>query len=161
MKEYYLFLDESKPNANFMNFTLGGVIVEKQDYENNIKPLVNRLKKECFGNEEVILHEIDIRKKEGDFIGITKIQQETFFRNLNDLFIKQDSISVMAVSINIDDLDKIYRVEDRNDIYYISLQLIMENFVQFLSCHDGIGIIYLETTDNFNNTKLQNLFHLK
>lgn len=160
MKEYYLFLDESKPNANFMNFTLGGVIVEKQDYENNIKPFVNRLKKECFGNEAVILHEIDIRKKEGDFLGITKIQQETFFRNLNDLFIKQDSISVMAVSINIDDLDKMYRVEDRNDIYYISLQLIMENFVQFLSCHDGIGIIYLETTDNFNNTKLQNLFHL-
>lgn len=25
MKEYYLFLDESKPNTNFRNFTLGGV----------------------------------------------------------------------------------------------------------------------------------------
>lgn len=29
MKEYYLFLDESKPNTNFRNFTLGGVVIEK------------------------------------------------------------------------------------------------------------------------------------
>lgn len=29
MKEYYLFLDESKSNSNFRNFTLGGVAIEK------------------------------------------------------------------------------------------------------------------------------------
>lgn len=40
-----------------------------------IKPLVNDLKKECFGDEHVILHEIDIRNKTGDFEGITKEQQ--------------------------------------------------------------------------------------
>ena len=29
MKEYFLFLDESKPNTNFKNFTLGGIAIEK------------------------------------------------------------------------------------------------------------------------------------
>ena len=55
MKEYYLFLDESKPNTNFQNFTLGGIAIEKEVYENQLKPLVNALKKECFGDDQVIL----------------------------------------------------------------------------------------------------------
>ena len=36
----------------------------------------------------------------------------------------------------------------------------MENFAQFLSVNDGVGTVYLETTDTVNNTKLQNLFYL-
>ena len=50
MKEYYLFLDESKPNTNFQNFTLGGIAIEKEVYENQLKPLVNALKiwESCF-----------------------------------------------------------------------------------------------------------------
>ena len=40
MKEYYLFLDESKPNTNFQNFTLGGIAIEKDLYEKKFKPFV-------------------------------------------------------------------------------------------------------------------------
>lgn len=160
MKEYYLFLDESKPNTNFPNFTLGGVAIEREKYEIEIKPIINSLKIECFGSDQVILHEIEIRKKQGDFSNITKVQQEKFFSGLNKLFLESDSLSVLAVSMNLADLDKLYKVDDRNDIYYISLQLLMENFVQFLSAHDGVGTVYLETTDAVNNAKLQNLFHL-
>ena len=46
MKEYFLFLDESKPNTNFKNFTLGGIAIEKDMYETQLKPLVNTLKNE-------------------------------------------------------------------------------------------------------------------
>lgn len=160
MKKYILFLDESKPNTNFSNFTLGGIAIEKETYELKLKPLVKALKEECFGDTEIILHEIEIRKKEGDFKGISKEQQESFFEKLNRLFLENDFFSVLAVSVNIEDLDRLYKVEDRNDIYYIALQLLMENFVQFLSENDGEGIVYLETTDSASNTKLQNLFHL-
>ncbi|MCM1125685.1 MAG: DUF3800 domain-containing protein [Lachnospiraceae bacterium] len=160
MKEYYLFLDESKPNTNFQNFTLGGVAIEKEKYELEIKPDVKKIKIDCFGSDQVILHEIDIRKKEGDFEGITKRQQSDFFNRLGHLFIDNDFLTVFAVSINLSDLDKLYKAEDRNDIYYIALQLLMENYVQFLSVHEGKGYIYLETTDDVNNAKLQNLFHL-
>ncbi|MBQ6888689.1 MAG: DUF3800 domain-containing protein [Lachnospiraceae bacterium] len=160
MKEYYLFLDESKPNTNFQNFTLGGIAIEKEVYENQLKPLVNALKKECFGDDQVILHEIDIRNKTGDFVGITKEQQKKCFEDLGKLFLENAFFSVLAVSVNINDLDNLYKVEDRNDIYYIALQLLMENFAQFLSSNDGIGTIYLETTDAVNNKRLQNLFHL-
>lgn len=67
---------------------------------------------------------------------------------------------MLAVSVNMEDLDKLYKEGDRNDIYYIALQLLMENFVHFLCLHNGMGTIYLETTDAVNNKKLQNLFHL-
>lgn len=160
MKEFLLFLDESKPNTNFQNFTLAGIAVEKEVYDAQLIPLVNQLKVECFGNDKVILHEIEIRKKEGCFEGITKQQMEEFFGKLGKLFKENDLFTVFAVSVNIDDLDKLYRKDDRNDIYYIALQLLMENFTQFLSENDGIGSIYLETTDAVNNKRLQNLFHL-
>lgn len=160
MKEYILFLDESKPNSNFQNFTLGGVIVEKDIYEAQVKPAVNVIKTACFFDTRVILHEIDIRRKRESFIGITKEQQEKFFSMLNSLFINNDFLSVMAVSVNISDIDKLYATDDRNDIYYIALQLLMENFVHFLSNNNGIGTIYLETTDPVNNRRLQNLFYM-
>lgn len=160
MKEYYLFLDESKPNSNFENFTLGGVAIEKSEYEESLKPAINIIKKECFGDEQVILHEIEIRRKTGVFKGITKKQQRTFFEELNNLFFGDIEFYVLSVSVDIDNIDKVYKAEQRNDIYYISLQLLMENFVHFLLENDGVGTIYLETTDAVNNRRLQNLYHL-
>lgn len=159
MKEYYLFLDESKPNTNFRNFTLGGVVVEKSIYENNVRPETVKLKKECFGDENIILHEIDIRKKQGEYKGITKEQQEIIFSKLDKLF-ENNEIEVLAVSINLDDLDMLYGTNERNDIYYIALQLLMENYVHFLISNEGKGQLYLESTDAVNNSKLQNLFHM-
>ena len=159
MKEYYLFLDESKPNTNFRNFTLGGVVIEKNVYENIIKPETLKIKRECFGNDDVILHEIDIRKKQGEYISVTKQQQEKFFAKLENLFASSEVI-VLAVSINIDELDMLYGENDRNDIYYIALQLLMENYTHFLIANDGTGELYLESTDAVNNSKLQNLFHM-
>lgn len=159
MKEYYLFLDESKPNTNFRNFTLGGVVIEKNVYENIIRPEVVKLKKDCFGDENIILHEIDIRKKQGSYKAITKDNQEKFFVKLEELFEKNE-IEVLAVSINLDELDKLYDANERNDIYYIALQLLMENYVHFLISNEGKGQLYLESTDAVNNSKLQNLFHM-
>lgn len=159
MKEYYLFLDESKPNTNFRNFTLGGVVIEKNVYENTIKPEILRIKREIFGNDDVILHEIDIRKKQGQYATVTKDQQEDFFAKLENLFMSSEII-VLAVSINIDELDILYGENDRNDIYYIALQLLMENYTHFLIANDGTGELYLESTDAVNNSKLQNLFHM-
>lgn len=159
MKEFYLFLDESKPNTNFCNFTLGGIVVEKNIYENIIKPKTIKLKEDCFGNDKVILHEIDIRKRQSDFASITIDQQKSFFNNLENLFLNNE-IEVLAVSININELNDLYDENDRNDIYYIALQLLMENYTHFLIKNDGNGNLYLESTDAVNNAKLQNLFYM-
>ena len=64
----------------------------------------------------------------------------------------------MAVSININELNNLYDENNRNDIYYIALQLLMENNTHFLTTNDGNGDLYLESTDSVNNAKLQILF---
>ena len=160
MNEYILFLDESKPNTNFQNFTLGGIVIEKKAYERKLKPAINDLKNKCFGSEKIILHESELRCKNGEFTGVTREQQKNFFDQLADILSDIDELRVLAVSINTFDLDRLYKADDRNDIYFIALQLLMENYVQFLSANEGIGMVYLETTDSANNTKLQNQFHL-
>lgn len=66
-------------------------------YEIQLKPLVNSLKKECFGNNQVILYEISIRNKAGDFIDITKEQQEKIFESLGRLFLDNDFFSLLAI----------------------------------------------------------------
>ena len=74
--------------------------------------------------------------------------------------INNNEIEIFAVSINLDDLDMLYGINERNDIYYISLQLLMENYVHFLISNEGKGQLYLESTDAVNNAKLQNLFYM-
>lgn len=158
MNEFYLFLDESKPNTNFNNFTLGGIIVEKQVYEKLVKPAVKEIKKECFDDSEIILHEIDIRGKKREFSEITRETQEKFFEKLKELF-KKDYFSVMAVSVNMEKLDELYHADSRNTEYYIALQILLENFNHFLINNDGLGRIYLESTDPGNDQRLQNLYY--
>ncbi|WP_270639795.1 DUF3800 domain-containing protein [Longibaculum muris] len=158
MNEYYLFLDESKPNSNFKNFTLAGYAISKNEYETKLKPEILSIKKECFNNEKIILHEIDIRKGKGDFVGRTKNQYELFFQRIREIFKKVEFV-VLGVSINIDDFEQLYGNEETNQIYYISLQLLMENYNHFLISNNACGCVYLESTDSTNNTMLQNLFH--
>ncbi|WP_310602397.1 DUF3800 domain-containing protein [Anaerosporobacter sp.] len=158
MKNYYLFLDESKPNSNFSNFTLGGIVIEKNIYESILKSHVNNMKINCFGNDDFILHEIDIRSKKGEFSKITKDIQENFFGEMKEIF-EKNYFEVLAVTINIDELENLYDANSRNDIYYIALQLLLENFAHFLKSNNGIGSIYLESTDQSNDSKLQNLYY--
>jgi len=157
MNEYYLFLDESKPNSNFQNFTLGGVIIEKSIYESSVKPMINKIKLDCFGKDDIILHEIDIRAKKGSFCGLTYVEEVKFFDSMKKLF-NEKIFQVIAVTINVDELEKLYIDESRNDIYYIALQLLLENFAHFLTISNGVGSIYLESTDPSNDCKLQNLY---
>ena len=102
MKEYILFLDESSPNTAFRNFTLAGFAIEKTYYENIFVTKVDTIKNDIFGNSLIVLHEIDIRKKSGNFIGITYNQEEELFRKLALLF-DDEKLTVFGVTINCDD----------------------------------------------------------
>jgi len=158
MEEFYLFLDESKPNSNFNNFTLGGVAIEKSIYESVIKPEINKIKNAYFGSDDVILHEIDIRNKKGDFSNLTHDVEIQFFEAMRNLFQKK-VFTALAVTINIHELEKLYIEKARNDIYYIALQLLLENYAHFLVSNNGFGSIYLESTDPMSDRKLQNLYY--
>ena len=85
-------------------------------------------------------------------------EYKLFFQKIKELF-KKVELHVLAVSINIDDFEQLYGNEETNQIYYISLQLLMENYNHFLISNNACGSVYLESTDSGSNTTLQNLFH--
>ena len=57
-KEYYLFLDETKPNAHGNYFALGGYAILKDDYENILIPKLSKIKNDLMPNPELPLHSV-------------------------------------------------------------------------------------------------------
>jgi hypothetical protein len=71
--DYILYFDESgSPELSHIDpdyplFVLAAVLVSKEDYISRIVPAVQRLKFDFVGHDQIILHEIDIRKQDAAF----------------------------------------------------------------------------------------------
>lgn len=159
-KEYYLFLDESKPNGkNINHLCLAGLIIEKNVYESEMIPAVRNLKREIFGDTDIILHESEIRAATGSYkIMRQKIIREHFWGKLSEIF---ESIEVTSIgaAINIDEYKKMYNDTDLNDEYYIVLQIVLENYVHFLRSHNARGQVYIEGINTVDDARLRNTYH--
>lgn len=66
-KEYYLFLDETKPNAHGSYFALGGYTIQKEEYENILKPNLEKIKTDLMPDPKLPLHLYDMRKNINGF----------------------------------------------------------------------------------------------
>lgn len=158
-KEYYLFLDESKPNgSNIKHLCLAGIIVEKEVYQNKIIPQVNSLKHAVFGNSEIILHESEIRRAKPPYSKMRKTEKRTeFWEGMQGIF--RNPLVPIGAAIHIDNYKKYYDDNDLNDEYYIVLQIVLENFVHFLRKENAKGQVYIESTDQTYDLKLRNTYH--
>jgi Protein of unknown function (DUF3800) len=159
-KDYYLFLDESKPNGNTINhLCLAGVIIEKETYQKEIVPEVNKLKNQVFGTSEIVLHESEIRKAQGQYTNMRdKDKRKEFWEGMENIF-KNFSLTTLGSSIHSDDYRTYYSDSDLNDEYYIVLQIVLENFVHFLRKNNARGQVYLEGINASHDTKLRNTYH--
>lgn len=160
MKNYYLFLDESKPNDIYNHFCLGGCVLSEENYR-NIVPQVNKLKQEIFGDINVILHEAEIRfaKREPYKIFKNKILREKFWDNFHKIYTKNE-ILTLCVAINTNEYNRIYNSSYKNDEYLVAMQILLENFVHFLETNDGMGSVYLESRNPTDDNKISNHYHI-
>lgn len=157
MKETYtLYLDETSPNTSFPAFTLSGVIIKDTDYS-DVKNKVEELKNRHFGSTTPILHEIDIRKQVKEFSTLTTLQVERFLLDFRDVF--DEKLTVIGVTIKMNEISSLYDESDRNDMYLIALQVILENYCHFLIQHQSIGKIIVESTDDKHDQRLRVLFY--
>lgn len=159
MKEYYLFLDESKNTPPSIHFALGGCAIEKSVYEEKICPFIRELKKDIFADENIVLHESELRMATKDIYKVMrqKEKRELFWSNMGDLFNEKD-ITVFAAVINPSDYKTKYNSRFLNDEYFVCLEVIVENFVHFLEKHNAIGTIYLESQNPKADNRLTNYF---
>ncbi|MCB6414979.1 DUF3800 domain-containing protein [Faecalimonas umbilicata] len=159
MKEYYLFLDESKNTPPSVYFALGGCAIEKSVYEEKICPSIRKIKKDIFADENIILHESELRIAKKDIYKVMrqKDKRESFWSSLGALFVEND-ITVFTAVINPDDYKTKYNSRFLNDEYFVCLEVIVENFVHFLEKHNAIGVIYLESQNPKADNRLTNYF---
>ncbi len=155
MTDYYLFLDEVKPNAFGTYFALGGYAISKNDYENILVPNLQDIKEKNMPDPSLPLHLYDMRKNQKgfEFLSDNKIRVN-LFESIKKL-IRQLDMKVFVSSIDTAKYKKMYFANHTNDIYGINLQIILENFVHFLLSVDGTGSFYIESTNSIENKHLQ------
>lgn len=161
MKEYILFLDESKNTPPSEHFALGGCIIEKNTYEQEIIPYVNQIKRDVFGSELIILHETDIRKvkKEEYKLIRNKEKREMFWDRMKNLFEGYD-ITVLCSVIDPKEYKNLYNSNYLNDVYFITLQILLENFSHFLEKNNGIGSVIIESSNTKADNRLAEKFNI-
>ena len=156
MRDYYLFLDESKPNNQVEHFCLGGCIIEKNNYINNVIPFVQSIKNEVFNNSDVVLHETEIRKANGLYRCMRNVQTRTlFWTRMKELF-DNYNFTVLSTVVTPKECKRLYNEEAVNDEYFIALQIILENYVHFLNRNNGKGSIFIESRNPTEDKRLQN-----
>src|ERR1035441_3165150 len=89
--DYIVFVDETGDhgtaniNQDFPLFGLAFCIFKKTDYTETVTPAIRRLKFATFGHDMVVLHEHDIRKKDGAFSLLSRKPREAFLESLTQI----------------------------------------------------------------------------
>ena len=153
-KEYYLFLDETKPNAHGDYFALGGYAILKEDYENILVPKLQKIKTDLMPDPNLPLHLYDMRKniKGFEFLSDMNVRNSLFDR-IKQL-IKDLPINIFVASINKKKYSNMYH-DKINNVYDITLQTILENFVHFLIENNATGSFFVESRNSIENKYLQ------
>ena len=155
-----LFLDESGDqnlkaiDPNHPVFALVGCIFDSAYYQNVAVPSVENIKKEFFGNKEIILHSRDIRKQEQKpFLTLrNKERRRLFYEKWNQL-VATLRFTALACVIDKKKLKNQYGDSAENP-YHLSLSFLMERFSMHLRELGETGKIVIESRTTADNNRL-------
>ena len=136
--DYIVYVDESGDHElnhidrDFPLFALSFCIFRKEDYVQVIVPKIQQFKFDFWGHDQVILHEREIRKEEGDFAFLrtnAEVRQQ-FHARLGEI-VRNAPMDIYAAVILKEKLRQAYA--DPFSPYDIALKLCMEYLLSFLS----------------------------
>lgn len=133
--DYIIYVDESGDhsitsiNPRYPLFVLSFCVIRKDFYTHRISTAMRMLKFSIFGHDMVIFHEHEIRKKQGAFSSLGKIQREYLLESLSHLIANAD---FTLIPIIIDKLSlKSYGL-DLPHVYHLAMRFGLEQVYQFL-----------------------------
>lgn len=158
-KKYEVYFDESGlPDGNpGGHFTLIACVIEKGNIEElNIR--LQQFKEECFGNKNIILHLMDIHRKQNDFaIGKVTNSQIAYFKKNIPKFLEKQKVIIFSATIDKERLHKYFK--SPKDDYSIAFSHIMKSIYHFIDDEKVEQIdIYLESRNETSNFKVQKSF---
>lgn len=158
-KEYTLYLDEILPLQNLKYFCLAGVIIEGDHYQKEIVPAINKIKRDIFEDENIILHESNIRRPQAgtDYMKVKKpAARNLYFTKINEFFTQKEFV-VLGAALHGSNAESIY--PNHRDRYFVCLQIILENFTHFLMKNDATGKILIESRNPKQDEQLRKHFN--
>lgn len=151
MKNYNLYLDESKPNVGNNYFCLAGYAISDDEYSEVLVPQLTKIKRDIL-KTDAPLHLFDMRKSHKEFKILRDVAvRNEFYREFNTLTNKLN-INLFGALIDIKEYERLYK--SRNNVYYILLKILLENYTHFLVNNDATGTIYIESRTPYENRDL-------
>ena len=133
--KYYLFIDECgdhnlvKYDPAFPVFTLCGILVSRD----NLYSLNNdfkKLKLEVFGNTDIVIHSVDIRKWRDAFIVLKdEALRMKFFNGIERILSQNDAYIIVSCTILKEQLNKFCVRGEEEDVYGLSLSYLIERSI--------------------------------
>ena len=144
--DYIVYVDESgdanldKIDPNFPTFVLSFCIFKKSDYANHVIPCMSNLKFSYFGHDMVVLHERELRKREGIFSSLNLEKRTTFMEELTTI-IKNSEMTIIAIVIK----KSLYvnRYKDPTEPYSLAMLFGLERLRNFLADHGQSGKTFI------------------
>ncbi|ELK43374.1 hypothetical protein D478_03654 [Brevibacillus agri BAB-2500] len=177
MTEYYIYLDESTThNPGFLNpvFCLAGIVVKKDDYhlvQQGLDKIKQQIWYDLSNPLDLVLHEKEVREAQNRMVDRSKIKSHYLrFRSNSysrmlyselDTLLKNIPCNVLGAVIRMDDLDQHFKKDIQSDYYLSAMQIVMENFCQFLINAGGIGHILIESRSHQDKQVRLRYNHIK
>lgn len=137
--DYLVFVDESGDHgldtidAGYPVFVLAFCIFRKSDYTGHLVPALQQFKFNHFGHDQVILHEVDIRRDRGDFSFLkTRALKEAFLAELSGI-VEASPFTLVATVINKAPYKQRYQYPANP--YHVALGYGLERVFYFLRAH--------------------------
>lgn len=134
--DYIIYVDESGDHSlnsidpSYPVFVLAFCIVHKQHYADFLSPKIKKLKFDLFGHDNIIFHEREIRKADGNFSIFMNPEKRAFFHNQMNEIISNTECTIIATAINKTRLTQRYTQPDNP--YNLGLGFCMERAATFL-----------------------------
>jgi hypothetical protein len=144
-QKYYLYIDECGDqnlenfNPEFPIFTLCGVLVSRENRK-MLENAFNILKRDFWGNEDVIIHSRDIRRCKSEFqILLDPEIKSRFYARINDILSQNEAYVVVACSILKEPFIRLFSNTD--DVYGLSLAYLLERSIFCVDDKDKGSVI--------------------
>ncbi|MDD6889052.1 MAG: DUF3800 domain-containing protein [Bacteroidales bacterium] len=166
--KYYLFIDECgdhnlvKYDPAFPVFTLCGILVSRHNL-NSLNKDFEKLKLEIFGNTDIVIHSVDIRKWRDAFIALKdEALRIRFFNGIERILSQNDAYIIVSCTILKEQLNKFCVRGEEEDVYGLSLSYLIERSifcVDNLPCSNPDITIIVERRGKKEDAKLLNYYN--
>ena len=140
--EFIAYGDESgtatfgKIEADFPAVGLAFCVFRVEDYVREVVPQVQALKFRYFGHDQVVLHESDVRRGQGQFKFGSPVEWNAFMGDL-DALIKGLPMTVVATVVDQRELR--HRHAKSLDAYDLALRCCVEQLIEKIEAEDQTG----------------------